>query len=308
LAEDLKVNQSLMPMYTREDNGYEIVKLNSKPKGWNSVYKLVAQTLKNEEIKTATNRAKVDGSDKEMKYPVAIHHKDFNKHNNVPTNLQIMTSKEHWHWHADNLSLRWKQDTNFKNKTITALKSPAFSKAMVHRFDNETQKERDTRLEKDSTNNIGKHNRPHTKEEKLLMSVRSKGKNKGHVVSEETKHKISVANTGHIMSTDLQQKLYTLNKGAKRPRTKEWQDKLTQAIRNSEGWKNNKYINKQRSQITKDKMKDSHLSMSSEQLEVIRKKSLLTRWKKRVDTLLSKGLPVTLDTFINTFDVTNRKR
>lgn len=103
-ADELSVGQSLMPMYFNYgQNGYEGIKFNSEERGWHTTYKLVANYFKGDEIKDASSRAKRDDSSK-MKYDVAIHHMDFNKSNNNPENLNIMTAKEHWDYHA---SLTW---------------------------------------------------------------------------------------------------------------------------------------------------------------------------------------------------------
>ena len=95
-ASELKLGQSLMPLYFNVwQNGYDGIKLNSTGK-YHSVYKLVADYYKSTEIQEALDRANPDNN---MKYDVAIHHIDFNKHNNVPDNLQIMTAREHWDYH-----------------------------------------------------------------------------------------------------------------------------------------------------------------------------------------------------------------
>ena len=96
-AAELKVGQSLMPMYFNYKNGYELFMPNSSAKGWRSIYKEVADYFKSDEIEKAKSRVNPNDN---MKYEVAIHHKDFNKTNNVPENLQIMTAKEHWDYHA----------------------------------------------------------------------------------------------------------------------------------------------------------------------------------------------------------------
>lgn len=97
MAEELTLDSSLMPMYTSESNGYTTVKLNSETRGWRSGYKIVADTLKKDEIETTKLRIKEDNI---MPYDVAIHHRDFNKKNNHPDNLEIMTAEEHWNYHA----------------------------------------------------------------------------------------------------------------------------------------------------------------------------------------------------------------
>ena len=95
-AQNLQIGQSLMPLYFNSANGYELIKFNSK-KGYQSTYKMVANFYKQELIEEAKLRVKPDDN---MSYDVAIHHVDFNKNNNNPNNLQIMTAKEHWEYHA----------------------------------------------------------------------------------------------------------------------------------------------------------------------------------------------------------------
>ena len=114
-AKDLVPGTSLMPMYFNEANGYTLVKLNSSTKGWKSVYKMVAEYFKHDEIAESEKRALTDKVLSEMSYLVAIHHKDFNKRNNNPENLQVMTSKEHWDYHA---SLTWDKKPESMKKHI----------------------------------------------------------------------------------------------------------------------------------------------------------------------------------------------
>lgn len=91
-AENLNVGQSLMPLYFSYHNGYESVKLNSTQKSFVSVYKTVANELLSNEIAEAINRSRED--------IIAIHHSDFNKLNNYPSNLKPMGKVEHWRYHA----------------------------------------------------------------------------------------------------------------------------------------------------------------------------------------------------------------
>ena len=97
-ADALRSGVSLMPLYFSSSNGYETVKYNSTGK-YHSVYKVVAEKLKQTEIEEASLRAKLDSTN--MRYDVAIHHKDFNKSNNHPDNLEVMTANEHWMYHAN---------------------------------------------------------------------------------------------------------------------------------------------------------------------------------------------------------------
>lgn len=96
-AQTLTVGQSLMPLYFNVwQNGYDGIKLNSTGK-YHSVYKLVANYFKSDEIEEAIHRINENDN---MKYDIAIHHKDFNKHNNNPENLIPMTAREHWDYHS----------------------------------------------------------------------------------------------------------------------------------------------------------------------------------------------------------------
>lgn len=116
-ANKLSIGQSLMPIYFNSINGYETLKLNTE-NGWYSTYKLVANELYKDEIEQKimqSNKDKLVGIDK-MKYDVAIHHKDFNKLNNNPNNLEVMTGYEHWMYHANTIDRLWKNQ-EFRQKT-----------------------------------------------------------------------------------------------------------------------------------------------------------------------------------------------
>lgn len=101
-AKDLTPGTSLMPLYfSTTTKNYDTVKLNSTGK-YHSVYKLVAKELFEDQIEEVVKSymEHVDNTSHRMRYPVAIHHKDFNKHNNHPENLQVMSGYEHWRYHA----------------------------------------------------------------------------------------------------------------------------------------------------------------------------------------------------------------
>ena len=129
IADHLEVGQSLMPMYmSNTANGYDTVKLNST-NVYHSVYKLIAEEFYEEAIKLAKEKAlqdKISGVDK-MKYDVAIHHKDFNKHNNNPDNLQVMTGYDHWLYHANTVSRLW-DDPEFR--AASSLRASEHMKAL----------------------------------------------------------------------------------------------------------------------------------------------------------------------------------
>lgn len=116
-AENLKVGQSLMPLYfNTTKNGYETIKYNSTGK-YHSTYKVVGEYYFSNKIKEKELQAKkeqLEGKDL-MRYLVAIHHKDFNKNNNNPDNLQIMTGYEHWLYHANTINRLWENE-DFRKK------------------------------------------------------------------------------------------------------------------------------------------------------------------------------------------------
>lgn len=108
-ASSLKVGDSLMPLYFRDtDNGYELVKHNYGDYGYHSVYKEVANELLGEEEAKAKERT--------GEANIAIHHVDYNKKNNNPSNLRVMGHQEHYKFHADFLSDRRENDPDFRSK------------------------------------------------------------------------------------------------------------------------------------------------------------------------------------------------
>lgn len=95
-ADKLQPGMSLMPLYFSYHDGYEAVKLNSESTTiFRSVYKLVADEL----LKTEIDEAKIRSNED----TIAIHHSDFNKSNNYPSNLKPMGKNEHWMYHASHV-------------------------------------------------------------------------------------------------------------------------------------------------------------------------------------------------------------
>lgn len=117
-ADALQVGQSLMPLYTgTTKNGYETVKFNSTGK-YHSTYKVVGEHYYVDRIAEKTEQAQKERADGKnpMRYDVAIHHSDFNKYNNYPENLEIMTGYEHWMYHANTIQRLW-NDPEFRKAT-----------------------------------------------------------------------------------------------------------------------------------------------------------------------------------------------
>tara|TARA_Y100000034_G_scaffold24584_1_gene28850 strand:- start:8386 stop:15345 length:6960 start_codon:yes stop_codon:yes gene_type:complete len=112
-AEDLSVDESVMPHYTKYSSkengdlidGYEMIWQNGE---WKYAHKELYDHH-------------VDG-----KYTVGkmrvLHHKDFNKLNNDPENLQEMTWYEHRKYHSDNLETSWHRPDVVKRRKASVLK------------------------------------------------------------------------------------------------------------------------------------------------------------------------------------------
>lgn len=96
-AKDLKIGTSLMPMYFSYHNGYENYKKNSDVSATKffSVYKEVANECLQDKIEEAKIRSQEDS--------IVIHHSDFNKLNNYPSNLIPMGVIEHWKYHYNHV-------------------------------------------------------------------------------------------------------------------------------------------------------------------------------------------------------------
>lgn len=113
-ANSLMIGQSLMPLYFKEYAGYEQVKSNVNLKAWNSVYKIVANECFPNAKNNVFNRCGENN--------IAIHHLDYNKLNDYPSNLKPMGIKEHIKFHADFVSNRWKNDKSFRDAILCSLK------------------------------------------------------------------------------------------------------------------------------------------------------------------------------------------
>lgn len=114
-ADALQTGQSLMPLYTdTTKNGYETVKFNSTGK-YHSTYKVVGEHYYAGRITEKIEQAQKEHAEGKnpMRYDVAIHHSDFNKSNNYPENLEIMTGYEHWMYHANTIKRLW-NDPEFR--------------------------------------------------------------------------------------------------------------------------------------------------------------------------------------------------
>jgi len=82
--EDLKIGESVMPFYQKlfyPKKHYRF--LYNFSKGWQAEHKIIAEQF-----------------DRNVESNEVVHHRDFNKSNNLPNNLQIMDKQEHASYHA----------------------------------------------------------------------------------------------------------------------------------------------------------------------------------------------------------------
>lgn len=116
-AEFLVAGNSLMPFYTKRDNrGYLEVFDNEKMK-WLKVHSLVAKSIfgkEQEDTQRAVDFQKKLGLQRAW---LVVHHKDFNKDNNTPSNLNWMTYRDHNAYHSLLGAERWK-DPAYRAKML----------------------------------------------------------------------------------------------------------------------------------------------------------------------------------------------
>lgn len=113
-ADELSIGDSLMPFHrSSTENGYERV-WNVPKKNWDSTYKMVAQDVYKVDL-VQLNKGK--SVVKAKGTHLVVHHIDFNKENNNPSNLKVMTVQEHFKLHGIALKERW-QDPLWRDMMI----------------------------------------------------------------------------------------------------------------------------------------------------------------------------------------------
>ena len=99
-AQNLQIGQSLMPLYTKLDNrGYELFYSQFDGR-YEFTHRMVADNVHHAEKSQALDRLKNEDHHANHN-SVQAHHKDENKLNNLPENLEWKTAKEHWTHHAE---------------------------------------------------------------------------------------------------------------------------------------------------------------------------------------------------------------
>lgn len=94
-AQEYKVGDSLMPLYTRinEDGREEYYDQNTN--SYKLTYRMVAENVLRDERKEANKRL-LNEEHGPTQHNIQVHHKDFDKLNNLPENLMWVTAKEHF--------------------------------------------------------------------------------------------------------------------------------------------------------------------------------------------------------------------
>lgn len=123
-AKDIKVNEdSLISFETQykgfsnlsHDRTYEQVYDHSDQK-WKFTHRIVGNFFKKmNKHQQFTFLSEHDGKDK-----LTIHHKDYNRYNNDPRNLQFMNKEDHIAWHVHNKKDYWKNISNEERNRITS--------------------------------------------------------------------------------------------------------------------------------------------------------------------------------------------
>lgn len=129
-AGELQPGESLMPLYRRKDPlGYELAHAGS-PSNEQYTHRLVADSFKLGECEICSN-------DLHDKQHTIRHHRNFNKQDNSPDNLQWVTYREHREIHVPtsraNMELLW-QDEDFRRK-VTELSRQRLTDKWINDLD-----------------------------------------------------------------------------------------------------------------------------------------------------------------------------
>ena len=100
MASELRPGDSLMPLYTRtSERGYEEV-FHPTSKRWKNTHSIVAKEKYPQERTACIERCKANRDKNGRAVIPIVHHKNLDKRDNEPTNLEYMTSTEHFEFHS----------------------------------------------------------------------------------------------------------------------------------------------------------------------------------------------------------------
>lgn len=111
-ADELEIGQSLMPLYRdtvkRGKYDYQSV-YNPSTEKYEATHTLVAKDVHYENM---LEKQQLINEDDNNNKNIVVHHKDFNRYNNTPDNLEWMGNVEHFKYHSDVASIRFKEFWN----------------------------------------------------------------------------------------------------------------------------------------------------------------------------------------------------
>lgn len=287
-AKDLKSDDSLMPLYFSYTNGYENVKRNSiaHPTRFDSVYKIVADTVLGKEKEEAKERSHED--------IIQIHHKDFNKLNNYPSNLNPMGKMEHWMYHAE-------LGKEHIDKLIESGKE--FWKSDPRRFEalekqkrraSESKKEWWASMTEDEKKEwVAKHNWAAQDSSKQIMSDNAKKVWDSYTDEEKQKR---LENNVFINNNPMQSQEYR-NSQSFTERNLAISDGLKKFHKNTTpeersnlyGWAKGKTFTEEHRNKIKSALK--------EKADIIKRKGLITRCRNTFNRMIDDGAEITEDNF-----------
>lgn len=193
-AQHLQPNDSLMPLYLRDsssfkklDGYYRVYKTNSRASDYTYVHRLVGSYMAGHPL-----------SNKHT-----VHHKNFNKKDNDPSNLIVMSSEEHKKYH--------KQLVKFGT--------------FEERYGLERASEIGKKISRTLMGRVP-WNKGLTKETNAILA-RIANKNLGQDVSVETREKLRKASTGRVKSLEERAKLSKAMTGKKYIRSDEFKRELS---------------------------------------------------------------------------------
>lgn len=94
-AQEYKVGDSLMPLYTRINEDGREEYYNQNTNSYKLTYRMVAENVLRDEMIEAAKRLEVEVHEP-TQHNIQVHHKDFNKRNDSPENLMWVTAREHF--------------------------------------------------------------------------------------------------------------------------------------------------------------------------------------------------------------------
>lgn len=278
-AKDLCIGQSLMPMYFNYHNGYESYKKNSEATTkFYSVYKEVANSLLENEINEAKIRS---GEDR-----IAIHHKDFNKLNNYPSNLFPMGTLEHYLWHSNHV-----KESGVLDKWLEAGKK-YWATDEARRKQAECMRETIKKYYANMDEETKKH--MHDTRSKISKKAWERGcfnTEKWKLASDKRKDSLHSEEMEKLATDGVRKYWKNLSKEEKEKRDAICRESIKKAIAKVRGSK--------KSEETKNKLKETIRNQTQEQKAEHSKKINLSKIRNQLYKLIENGMELTEENYMS---------